>query len=183
MTVGDRESAWVKVRTGSGDGWVFGGLLSEARTTADLDEDGISEVLVLAYRTDHHEVVRVSEPGSPVTELDLGIYEDIVGPDVEMRLSVTTAAETGVPLARVFWPGREMCGSGTVTKWVSYRGGVPKLALEGRQWADAPVFDHTLVTFHPALRTATSTRTYGNDEEPPHEEVRELRFVDGAFVP
>lgn len=192
--VGGRAGRWYAVEIeGTGQqGTLFGGVLTPARIDADLDQDGQDEIAVLTWGWEHNSVVRIREPGlegaAAVVQLDLGAVHDIDGPQERMFLNATTAEATGIPMLVVFFPGREMCGSGTTTKYVSYRAtegaglGTPRLAVQGHTWSDAPVYSYRELGFEPAQHAVLVTETMGDHDEE-RETVTTTRLVlrDGVF--
>ncbi len=195
VEVGGREGRWYAVEVeGTGQqGSLFGGVLTPARLEADLDQDGEKELAVLTWGWDKNSVIRILEPNlsgaDAVTQLDLGQTNDIEGPQVEMYLGVTTVKETGIPLLKVILPGREMCGSGSFNKYVSYRStdagmlGTLRLAIEDHSYADAPVYSRRVIEWAPSKPGARVTETMGNDDEGTEsEEVTHYLLRDGVFV-
>ncbi len=193
--VGGRPGRWYAVEIeGAGiQGALFGGVLTPARIDADLDEDGETEIAVLTWGWDLHKVIRVREPGldgaAAVVQLDLGPTFDIDGAQEELRAGVTTASQTGIPLLKLHTPGREMCGSGSATHYLSYRSAGPgtlgtlREAVADHHWADAPVYSHLELTWEPEAR-AVSTRSVIYDGESDEQiEVKRLVLRDGVFVP
>lgn len=195
VEVGGRMGRWYAVGVeGAGvQGALFGGVLTPARIDADLDQDGEDEVAILTWGWEQNTVIRVREPGiqgaAAVTQLDLGPTHDIEGPQDEMSLQVTTAKQTGIPLLGVHLPGREMCGSGSATHYISYRsaskgtlGGLRE-AVGDHHWADAPVYSYIELTWQPEAR-AVSTRSVIYDGESDEQiEVKRLVLRDGVFEP
>ena len=194
--VGGRPGRWYAVQVeGAGvQGALFGGVLSPARLDVDLDQDGEDEVAVLTWGWEHHKVIRIREPGlsgaQAVTQLDLGPTHDIEGPQEEMWAGMTTAAETGLPLLKVHLPGREMCGSGSSTHYISYLAsektelGVLRQAIEDHHWSDAPVYDYVELSFEPKARAVTARNVSSGGEEQGEEQVTVTRHVlrEGVFV-
>lgn len=187
LQLGEHEAAWLQVRAEAGEGFVWGGSLTGASATRDLNGDGAPEVLTLVWRADHHLALRVTPVGAPATqaaeELDLGTFSDIEGPMSEARLSWTEAAETGVPLVKVFVPGREMCGSGDRARYVAWSGRRLTLALETTWWSDAPVWTHDTLTFDPAKRRVTLVNSTSDDGEAETLTTTVLGWNGRRFVP
>lgn len=187
-TIGPRTAPWVKVKTDAGEGYVWGGTLTGARAETDLDGDGVRERVTLSFRSDHHQIVRLAEAGSPPVELDLGVDGDIDGPPSIMQLEVAGPEVAGMPLLKVHLPGREMCGSGTTTYWVSLHEGKLRKAASASTWGDAPYWSSRVLTFHPERKTATLVEANGGDEDAQGNEIKtekttELVWRDGTFVP
>lgn len=164
LTLGERTARWVRVDSGSGKGWVWSGALTGARVQGDLDGDGADEVGVLAWKTDDHLAVRLARGESGV-ELDLGEYGDIEGTLLEAHLTFAGPGQVGVPLLKVYVPGREMCGSGTWTTYVSWDGKSLHKAISASTWADAPYYDSTTLTWDPDEKRVQTSRLVGGDEE------------------
>lgn len=171
VDVGGRTGRWYAIEVeGSGkQGALFGGVLTPARIEADLDEDGEAEIAVLTWGWEQHKVIRIREPAlqgaSAVTQLDLGQTFDIDGPQEEQWAGITTAAETGLPLLKLHTPGREMCGSGSATHYISYRSAGPgtlgtlREAIRGHAYADAPIYDLVELSWEPKARAVTAKHT------------------------
>lgn len=156
-------------------------LARAVHATADLDQDGRTEQLTVGFGEGEAIVVEIAAPGRAPTRLDLGPRGDIFGPRTELSISTTKAADTGIPLLKLFIPGGEYCGSGDTTLYVSFTDAQARLALELRQWSDAPVWSHTEAAFHPATRTVTLDTRTGN-EESTHRTFEVRALVDGVFV-
>ena len=195
VDVGGRTDRWyaIKAEDTGKQGVLFGGVLTPARLDVDLDQDGEAEVLVLTWGWDTHKVVRVREPAlsgaGAVTQLDMGQTNDIEGPQVEMFLRVTAAADTGIPLVHVTLNGREMCGSGSSGHYVSYRSegpgalGVLREAVDEHSWGDAPVYSRQHLAFYPADKAVTVRSEMGNYDEGTETVTEERRVLqDGVFV-
>jgi hypothetical protein len=184
LTLGELTAPWLRVGPNE---WVWSGALTTARVEADLDADGDREVHVVAWRSDHHLVVRTTvaswPPERPAEEIDLGTFGDIEGPLDTAHLTLTSASETGVPMLRVVVPGREMCASGTRTRYVWWSGKRLVTVLEATDWADAPIWTYDELTFDPAAKSVVKTNRRSEDAEV--EEITTQRFVwDGAtFTP
>jgi len=193
VEVAGRRGRWYAVEIqGTGQqGALFGGVLTPARIEADLDQDGVVEVAVLTWGWDYHKVIRIHEPGlegpAAVAQLDLGQSNDIDGPMEQMWAGITTAADTGIPMLKLHTPGREMCGSGSATHYVSYLSpdkaskGVLREAIREHHWSDAPVYDHIELSFEPAAMAVTARHTSYNGED--DEQITVTRHVlkDGVF--
>lgn len=184
LTLGALTAPWAQIRPNE---WVWSGALTTARVEADLDADGDREVHVVAWRSDQHLVVRTTvaswPPERPAEEIDLGTFGDIEGPLDTAHLTPTSEPETGVPMLRVVVPGREMCGSGTSTRYVWWSGKRLVTVLEATDWADAPIWTYDELTFDPAAKSVVKTNRRSEDAEV--EQITTQRFVwDGAtFTP
>ncbi len=199
--VGGRTGRWYAIEVeGSGkQGALFGGVLTPARIDADLDQDGETEVAVVTWGWDYHKVIRIREPGmsgrDAIAQLDLGETFDIEGPQEEMWAGVTTAAETGLPLLKLHTPGREMCGSGSATHYISYTAakpaekGVLREAIKDHHYADAPVYSYAELKWEPKAKAVTVKEVmYDGDVEDGgsgQEQIEVTRHVlrDGVFEP
>ncbi len=193
VEVGGRTDRWYAVEVeGAGvQGALFGGVLTPARVELDLDQDGEDEVVVLTWGWERNSVVRIREPSiqgaAAVTQLDLGPTHDIDGPQELMFLLTTTAEQTGIPLLKVHLPGREMCGSGTRTRYLSYRTaktatlGDLREAIEEHHWADAPVYDYVELSFEPKARAVTARQVTYNGEDDEQISVTRKVLRDGVF--
>ena len=177
LTLGERTAPWVPVRRGQAEAWVWSGALTPWASTTDLDGDGRTERVVVAWRSDRHLVVRATPSDADAAvaaeEVDLGSFGDIDGALDRAEVRVTPASETGVPLVRVYVPGREMCGSGTWARYVAWTGRTVSLALSVDTWADAPVYSVDEATFAPAAREVTVVSRSSGDGE--HESVKTTR--------
>jgi hypothetical protein len=193
--VGGRGGRWyaVKLEEGGRQGALFGGVLSPARIDADLDQDGETELAVLTWGWDNKKVIRVREPAiagaAAVTELDLGPTHDIEGPQVELWAGVTGAGETGIPLLKLHTPGREMCGSGSATHYVSYRSegagtlGTLREAVRDHHWSDAPVYSYAELSWEPGARAVTVREVVSDGESDEQITVTRRVLRDGVFEP
>jgi hypothetical protein len=201
VEVGGRPGRWYAVAVEGAEGTqgaLFGGVLSPARLDADPDQDGELEIVVFTWGWEHHKVVRVREPAlegaDAVTQLDLGPTHDIEGPQVELWAALSGAEATGIPLLTLHTPGREMCGSGSATHYISYRSpargelGVLREAVREHRWADAPVYDAVELQWDPAALAVTAKHTtYDGDLEDGgsgREQITVTRRVlrEGVFV-
>ena len=183
LTLGELTAPWLQIGP---DEWVWAGALTTARVEADLDADGDREVHVLAWRSDRHLVVRTTvaswPPERPAEEIDLGTFGDIDGPLNTAQLTLTPASETGVPLLQVVVPGREMCGSGTSTRFVWWSGKRLAEVLDALDWADAPVWTSDALAFDPAAKSVTKTNSRSEDGETEVITVQKLVWDGSTFA-
>ena len=193
VEVGGRPGRWYAVEVeGAGvQGALFGGVLTPARIDADLDEDGETEVAVITWGWEQHKVIRVREPAlqgaEAVVQLDLGQSNDIEGPQEEQWAGVTTAAETGLPLLKLHTPGREMCGSGSATHYISYQSegpgalGTLREAISDHHYADAPVYSYLELTWEPEAKAVSARQVMYDGEGDEQIEVKRHVLREGVF--
>jgi hypothetical protein len=157
-----------------------------ARVQADLDGDGDTELIVAGFGADHAIQVAVTERNGQTTRLDLGSRGDIFGPRDTFELHVTPARETGVPLAHIFVPGGEYCGSGDTSIYISYSQEAAKTrlqpALEVGSFFDAPIWSHTELNFDPRRKSVLVVTSWGGEEGHQGRERERRVFRDGVFA-
>jgi hypothetical protein len=184
---------WAQVRAEAGGppvGWVPLGALSAAALTADLDGDGAPERVLARFTEAAHVELLVWGASGPPQRLDLGLRQDIEGPQDAAELTLLPAAVAGLPLLRVRWAARELCGSGDAYAYASYTGAPPTLRAalaHPGSGADAPIFWETTVTFDPKARTAAVRQRAGEALDGGGEQInsdvtKRYALRDGVFV-
>lgn len=159
------------------------GFTETARLTADLDEDGQPELVTAGFDAEGAIHVVVTEADGRHAHLDLGVRGDIMGPRDRLELSAPPVSETGVPLATIYVPRGEYCGSGNTWIHIAYRPerGITK-ALEVGDFSDAPVWSSVETRFDPRAQAVRVTYTYGEEGRTTGRDVTRYEWRDGAFV-
>lgn len=144
-------------------------LLQAAQPTtlsADLDGDGVVEVVTVDFSPLREIRVTVSEPGGGASTLNLGAFPDHSGVQEEAVVSLLGVDDAGVPLLRVQASSTELCSAWEHDIFISYTGAEPLIAFESIRAPDAPASD---VVFSPGDRSLVSG------------DARHT-FVDGVYV-
>lgn len=179
-------------------GWVRDRGLTQAAFTTDLSGDGSPEQVVVRFTDDLQVEAWVARPGAgldptTVARLDLGQRRDVDGPQDLASVTLVDAAVAGIPLVRVTWTAREMCGSGDSSAYLSYRAAdgappAPRVALtHNGGGGDAPIWWDTEIRFDPTARTAQIRSRAGESgddgsENVHHDETKLFRLQGGVFV-
>ena len=173
--VGGIVGNWYRVR---GTGREFSGGLTPLAWRADLDGDGVPEVITVSFTADFKIRVRIGD-----SHVDLEpsgqAYLDVKGGRADARLLPSTVA--GLPLVKV-GSHPEACAD-YADYYVSYVGKEARVALTVSGVADPPVHAMPHVRFEPRTRTAVVTTTFTDDDAPKktRHERKHLRLVDGVY--